>query len=119
MQNHKKTLRIPKDPRSDNKIFISELPLDLINIIDQREWEDCIAKINKVFEDLEKPSKWNLLKLFLVIPSFLKIKTYEKELSKAISEINSQISSKGLRIEDPQSNGYIELVVIYLKPNKN
>lgn len=112
MQRQRKIFRIPKDPTTENTIFITEIPLDLVKIIDCNEWNDCITEINQVFLDAEAPSIWNALKLFLIIPAFFKIKTYEKEIEKAIAKVNYKLRDKGIRIENPTSNGFTELVVI-------
>lgn len=113
MERHRKVFRIPKDPRTENTIFISEIPLDLIDAIAENEWKSCIDQINQVFLDGEKPSFWNFLKLIFVIPAFYKIETYDKAMEKALSLVNLKLQLKGLKIEDPSANGYTELVVIY------
>lgn len=113
MQRQRKVIRIPKDPTTENTIFISEIPLDLVKILDCEEWKSCIEEINQVFLDAEAPSIWNAVKLFLVIPAFFRIKTYEQGIEKAISKVNYRLRSKGIYFENPTSNGYNELVVVY------
>jgi hypothetical protein len=113
MDKQRKVFRIPKDPRSDYSAFVTEIPLELVDVISQEEWRACISEINEVFAKAESPSVWNLLKLVLIIPAFYKIRTYEAEIDKAIQNLNFKLRDKGIRFEDPTSNSYTELVVIY------
>lgn len=118
MQKDRKIFRIPRDPRTDDICFISEIPLDLVDSIEQSEWEGYVSEINQVFIDKEKPSFWNFIKLLLVIPAFYKVQTYEKAVEKTLEIINSKMKDRGLRIENPVVNGYTELVVVFVRNPK-
>ena len=118
MEQHRKIFKIPLDPRADQISFITEIPLDLVNVVDSEEWKALISEINQVFISAESPSWWNVLKLIFVIPAFYKIKTYEKELEKVLDKVNLRLNNKGIRIENPEMNSFIELVVVYIPRKK-
>jgi hypothetical protein len=113
MEKQRKIFRIPKDPRCDYTAFITEIPLDLVDVIDQEEWKSCISEINQVFTIAESPSWWNFLKLIMIIPAFYKIKSYDEDIDKVLQNLNFKLKDKGIRFENPSINSFIELTVVF------
>lgn len=112
MQQIKKVLRIPKDPRTSNIVFFTEIPHDLLNKIDPDEWKGYIDGLNNIFAVREKASIWNALKTVLILPSILSLNVYEKPVGKYLKRINEKLKNKGVYIEDPSANGYTELEIV-------
>lgn len=118
MQQIKKVLRIPKDPRTSKIIFLTEIPGDLLKKIEAAKWKTYIDDLNQIMLKKEKASIWNLFQILPIIPALLRIDTYEKEVRAYLEKVNMALKPKGIYIEDPSLNGYTELEIIISEVEK-
>lgn len=109
--NNVKIIRIPRDPRAKENIFLREFPLDLSQIISLEEWSQWIDGLNEIIKRKETPSVWNFVKTITILPALLKINTYDKEVKQYLQSTNKKLNEKGIYIADPRLNGYTELEV--------
>lgn len=112
MQQIKKVLRIPKDPRCVENIFLTEIPQDLLPKIGAEEWRACIEGLNRIMLKKERASVWNTIKMLLVVPAALSLDGYDKEVRKYLKDLNAGLKSRGIYVEDPSLNGYAELEIV-------
>lgn len=108
----KTVLRIPRDPRSPENVFLVDAPLALADRIDPVEWSGYISGLNSIIRRKERASVWNLLRLLLIIPSLMVLDSYTEEVDEYVRAVNEKIEHRGIRIESPCPNGLVELVVV-------
>jgi len=112
MHQIKRVLRIPKDPRTEDMVFLTQIPYDLLNRMTQDEWHEIVDGLNRVMLQKEKSSFWSLLRILFIIPAALHIDTYDTAVRTYLKRVNDSLRSRGVYIEDPSLNGYTELEVM-------
>lgn len=115
MHQIKRVLRIPKDPRTDDMVFLTEIPHDLLPRITPEEWKRVIEGLNSVMLKKERSSLWSLLKTLLIIPATLHLASYDSAVRQYLKRTNEELKNKGIYIEDPSLSGYSELEIVLIE----
>lgn len=102
---------IPKDPRVKHTIFLTSMPHALSHKINKEEWESIIEGLNAIIMSWEKPSFLNLLKILLLLPALFEFGSFDKDVRKYLTDVNTRIQEKGIFFKDPSLNSYSDLEV--------
>lgn len=114
MHQIRRVLRIPKDPRTDDTVFLTEIPVDLLDRITQEEWEAHIGGLNCVIAKKDAWSIWSMIKTLLIIPAAIHLTTYDEDVRKYLKDVNEALRSKRIYIEDPSLTSYSELEIVLI-----
>lgn len=112
MHPKKVICRIPKDPRSQHSIFLTQLPIILKDRIEASQWNEYISGLNDIIFKKEKASIWNIINIFYVKLFIRKLRlSYADDISSYLDNINAKLQKIGVSIENPCDNGLIELII--------
>ncbi|KAI4292647.1 hypothetical protein PAPHI01_1921 [Pancytospora philotis] len=104
---------IPKDPRTDDTLFLTGLPYGLHEAITPEEWKLIIDGINGIITNKEQPSFLNAIRVLLLFPLIVSVGSYDADLSRYLDDVNQSLLARGIFIRNPTSSCLTELEVVY------
>lgn len=112
-------IQVPRDPRTREIAFITDIPSVLVDRIDGDLWHGVISGLNSVFCENEAPSFASFVKTLLVVPLLLgKPRNIFGEVEKYINKANASLQRYGIHIVHPGKHQYIELEVEVYKDHR-